>query len=304
MTKIEAVQRVQLRNILFATDFSANSMQAVHYAMAVARHYESRLIAAHVLRPDAYQVIPQDPTILSDWFRREAEQQMASLLVSGILRGVPHEVVMRQGSVWETLSEIADEKEIDLIVVGTHGRTGMGKVMLGSTAEEIFRHAECPVLTVGPRVSVGGAPEEASFRRIIYATDASGAPDDAAAYALSLAQEFGARLTVVHSIKEMPGPWSDTHASVQAHFVQRLKQLVPAEAESWCEPEFVVRFGDPAPEILDVANGRHADLIVLGVHGDIRLAGHRPAGVAYRIVCEAHCPVLTVKTEPHPTEAS
>jgi len=296
MIRVEARSRVQLRNILFATDFSENSLQAVQCAMAIARRYESRLIVAHVLRPDTYQVIPQDPTVLTDWFRREAEQQMASLLVSGVLRGVPHEVVMRQGSVWPALSEVVQDKEIDLLVVGTHGRTGIGKVMLGSTAEEVFRHADCPVLTVGPHVSGTPAPE-ANFRRIIYATDATMIPDDAAAYAVSLAQEYGAHLTVIHAVREMPGTWSDTPAHVEEEFVNRLKHLVPPEAESWCDPEFVVRFGEPAAEILDVANGRKADLIVLGVHGDVALAGHRPATIAYKVVCEAHCPVLTVKGE-------
>ena len=203
---------------------------------------------------------------------------------------------MRQGSVWPALSEIVEEKEVDLIVLGTHGRTGIGKVMLGSAAEEVFRHATCPVLTVGPHVPGTSAPE-ANFRRIVYATDATTVPDDAAAYALSLAQEYGARLTVIHAVREMPGTWSDTPARIQEEFINHLKQLVPPEVESWCEPEFVVRFGEPAAEILDVANGRRADLIVLGVHGDVPLAGHRPATIAYKVVCEAHCPVLTVKGE-------
>lgn len=296
MTRLEAKQRVQLRSILFATDFSDNSLQAVQYAMAIARHYESKIVVAHVLVSDTYQVISQEPTVLTDWFRREAEEQMTDLLVSGVLRDIPHEVVMKQGSIWPALSEVVKEKEIDLIVVGTHGRTGIGKMMLGSTAEEVFRHADCPVLTVGPRVS-DNPPQEANFRRIVYATDATMAPDDAAAYALSLSQEYVARLTVIHAIRETPGIWSDTHEQVQKDYLYGLRQLVPAEVESWCDPEFVVRFGDPAAEILDVANGRKADVIVLGVHGDMVLAGHRPATVAYKVVCEAHCPVLTVKGE-------
>jgi nucleotide-binding universal stress UspA family protein len=139
-----------------------------------------------------------------------------------------------------------------------------------------------------------------NFRRIVYATDATMAPDDAAAYALSLAQEYGAQLTIIHAIREMPDIWSGTHDQVREDYLCGLRQLVPTEVESWCEPEFVIRFGEPAAEILDVANGRKADIIVMGVHGGIALAGHRPATVAYKIVCEAHCPVLTVRGEANP----
>ncbi len=292
--------RIALRRILLATDFSPCSERALHYALSVARRYDSMLYVAHVILPDPFQPMMMGTTMapLSQAVRH-AEQEMAQLLISGMLRGVPHQVLLGQGAMWETLSKMIHENDVDLVVVGTHGRTGVRKVVLGSVAEEIFRLAPCPVLSVGPKVPAE-APHEIQLRHILYASDFSAASDHAAAYALSLAQEFQARITLLHAVGDGERLSPREMEAVRRSVVARMNALVPAEAKLWCEPEFVVSFGPAAEAILGGAKQPPADLIVLGVKKTASFPGHLPPGTAYKVVCEAHCPVFTVRAEALP----
>lgn len=291
MKLMDAKTRVVLRNILMAVDFSPSSHAALQYASAIVRRYGSRIYLAHVIRPDAYQLVSPDAvdTVL-DQARHYAEQQLAKILISGRLRGIPHQVLLGQGELWTVFSKLIEEHEIDLIGVGTHGRTGLEKMLIGSVAERVFRLATCPVLTVGPKVS-GVVPEEAELRQILYATDFTSAAECAAAYALSLAQEHQAQLTLLHVAD---------HARESARLdapaiAERLQALVPPEAELWCTPKCVVEVGPPADGILKAAEQHKADLIVLGVRQPDHSFSHLPPATAYKVVCRAPCPVLTVR---------
>lgn len=291
MKVMEAKTRVALRSILMAVDFSPSSEAALDFAVAIARRYGSRLYLTHVIRPDVYQLVSPDAmeTVL-DQARRFAEQQMAKVLVSGRVRGVPHQVLLGQGELWTVFSQLIEEHEIDLIVVGTHGRTGLKKMLIGSVAERVFRLAPCPVLTVGPRVR-HNAVDEGAPRRILYATDFSTTAGGAAAYALSLAQERQSDLTLLHVIDG----GRDVARDKLAGITEQLKSLVPPEAAMWCTPEFRVAAGHPADVILKTADDMRAELIVMGArHPDFSI-NQMPPATAYKVVCWSHCPVLTVR---------
>lgn len=295
MTVVDSRTMIRLRNILCATDFSSSSDTAMSYAAAIARRYDSQLYLAHVIRPEAYQLVP--PAAIEaalEQTRLYAEQQMSEVLVSGRLRGIPHQVLIGEGEFWPVLSEMLLKNEVDLVVAGTHGRTGVRKLLLGSVAEEMFRLAACPVLTVGPKVP-REVSEEVGFRNILYATDFAPNAERAAAYALSLAQEHRAHLTLLHAVPEGDGASHSNAALLQSYFSKLLHELVPPEAELWCDPEFVVEFGEPAETILKLAGERAADLIVLGVRKSATFPGHLPPATSYRVVCTAHCPVLTIR---------
>jgi nucleotide-binding universal stress UspA family protein len=185
-----------------------------------------------------------------------------------------------------------------MIVLGTHGRTGAQKILLGSVAEEVFRQSEIPVLTIGPRVQVG-RHSGARFHHVMYATDFSPESRAAAPYAISIAQENQAQLILFHAIngkraaKERRSPETSV-----AHALHELLELVHPEAELWCRPEPVVKYGEPAAKILSEAADRHVDLIVLGVRnaaGRLGAATHLERSVAHKIVANARCPVLTVR---------
>ena len=295
MTLTDSKSRVRLANILWTTDFSSASEAALLYAISIARRYDSQIYMAHVIRPDAYQLVPPEAlaTALSQT-RRYAEQQMGELLVSGRLRGIPHQVLLGEGELWTVLSDFIQKHEVDLIVAGTHGRTGVRKLLLGSVAEEIFRLAPCPVLTVGPKVSKE-VPAESELRHILYATDFTPTAERAAAFALSLAQEHQAHLTLLHVVQEHVEGSPANATLLQSLFSKRLRELVPADAALWCDPEPVVESGSAPEAILKVASDRGVNLVVLGVRRTGSFPGHLPPATAYKVVCQAHCPVLTVR---------
>ena len=223
------------------------------------------------------------------------------------LKTVAHHTYVREGEVWKSLSDLIQTHEIDLLIVGTHGRTGVEKLVLGSKAEEILRQATCPVLTVGPKI--GGrakltaiesegkdfAPVEISLRQIVYATDFSPESLAAAPFATSLAQEFQAKVTLLHVIEKFEDIGRRPRPVDLA--LQRLEKLVPEEAGLWSSPKPSVQFGPPADCILQEAMDSKADLIVLGVRaaaGHLGAATHLPWATAHKVIVQAHCPVLTI----------
>ncbi len=291
---VDSEARVEFRNILFATDFSPASEVAMRHALSIARHFDARVYIAHVIRSEVYQIVPaQAIGGVTVQARRYAEEQMAQLLVSGMFRGIPHQVLLTEGETWPVLSKMIEEQEIDLMVMGTHGRTGGRKLLLGSVAEEVFRTSLRPVLTVAA-ASPGEASKEEDFRQILLATDFSPHSERARRYAFSLAQEYKAHLTLVHVVKEVAPPTEQNEVRLKRHFTRQLRSLVPAGAELWCAPGFSVGFGEPVDGILRTATDIRADLIVLGVPRSGSFAGHLPPATAYGVVCLARCPVLTV----------
>jgi nucleotide-binding universal stress UspA family protein len=291
MEKISTTTRVALDNILYATDFSRASSAALPYALSIARKYGSTLFAVHVVSLSPFS--NTSPTMawqaLAGQALRAARDAMATFETR--MSGVAHEFMIRKGDTWKELSSILEEKRIDLIVVGTHGRAGVSKVLMGSVAEKILRQAPCPVLTVGPHV--GAEPGAvADLHSILYPTDFSPESLGAAPFAISLAQEHQARLYLLHVTENQ-----DNEAS-QIAMKTALRKLVPPHPEFSCDPKVLIEFGAPAQKILDVAEELAVDLIVLGVKraGIFPLVPtHFAMATAYKVVTGAICPVLTVR---------
>jgi nucleotide-binding universal stress UspA family protein len=300
MKTLEAGKRIALHNILFATDFSPHSNMALPYALAIARQYGAKLYGAHVVPPDDYLFVAPDVRPAHLQLQEDLQHEAVARLEKQI-RGVPHEALSGVGDIWSVLSRFIGEHDIDLLVVGTHGRTGAKKLLMGSVAEKIFRQAACPVLSIGPNVSCK-PDSEIQFRKILFATDLSEASLAALPYAISLAEEDQAQLALLHVVEHPAAGILDVEA-VRANLVSRLQELVPPEAEPWCQVESLVEFGRqfaPAAErILEVARDRAADLIVLGVrptHGAMSTITHLGRTTAQHIVALATCPVLTVRS--------
>jgi nucleotide-binding universal stress UspA family protein len=290
-----ALKRVNLANILVPTDFSPSADSALDYAMTLARHYDSHIYLAHVLTPNVYASAPAEAALpMHGALRQVAEQRMADILISGRLREVPHEVILEEGLLWPALEKLVAKYDINLIVAGTHGARKLEKVFLGSGAEEILRHAPCPVMTVGPRFSEGRA-HSAEWKNILLAADLQKSSEEAASYALALAQEFQAHIILLHVIEQPLSGAELELAEKREATLQRLSELVPQGTTPWCEPEFLVEFGSPAEEILKTAKSRGADLIVMGAKTRHRFGSHNPYTTAYRLISEVRCPVLTVQ---------
>jgi len=287
-------QRISIQNILFTTDFSPTAEAAIPYVLAVARWYGSKVFVVHSVRPEAIVSIPMEPAPLDLNFNwQEAQSNMADFMRRDPFPGVGCETILRQGVFWDVLAEVIEKNDINLIILGSHGRSGIKKLFLGSVAEDIFRRARCPVLTVGPRATNNQANFE-SWKHILFATDFSAGSLHALPYALSLAEENQATLSLLHLIPLVP--LNEERSSIEAA-QERLRNLVPADAESWCRLNFEARVGFPAEEILRVAREQHADLIVMGVHAasSPRASAHLPWAIGHEVVSHANCPVLTVR---------
>ena len=289
------VTRVTFKNILFATDFSDVSQHALLHAIATAKRYDSKLTVVHVAPPEAQTPIPMEPVPLEfDWQKTKAAESMARLEDFEPLHMYPHQTILKQGNPWLEMSTIVADKAIDLIVLGTHGRGLMGTLLLGSVAEQVLRHATCPVLTIGPDV-VASLVDRQQLSHILFATDFSEGSMHALPYALSLAEENDAALTLMHVLEELHPMPVEYSKELLADYRQRLWDLIPADATMWCKPEVAVEIGDAAGSIVRTAHDKLVDLIVMGVHPGGTVASHLPWTVVHSVVRHARCPVLTTR---------
>lgn len=300
-----------LRSVLMATDFSEASEAPLHHALAIARHYRARFYLTTVVPLDHTEATGPESVSKAEYMAWSRLSQLGKDLVArGALEGLESQIFVRHGrSVWQQLHEVVTLEEVDLIVIGTHGRHGVGKMILGSTAEEIFRSADCMVLTVGPSSYRDSRIEAAQFSRsFLYATDFGEASLCALPQAVSFANHFGARLFLMHVEPILPmeeGPRWYTFADVErledsarAKTTEILKsKLEASKSKLILEPGFIVEFGFAAERILDAATKLDVDLIILGVHHSRHLAtiSRMPWATAYDVACRARCPVLTVR---------
>jgi len=142
---------IALKSVLIAFDFSEASRKPLHHALAIARHYGAKFYLAHVVSGIGYTIAGQEAlSLAAERTGRTAQQLEQELLESEALAGLHHEFIILEGDVWEQLEILIRQKQVDMVVVGTHGRGALGKLLLGSVAEQIFRHADCLVATVGP----------------------------------------------------------------------------------------------------------------------------------------------------------
>jgi len=296
MNPRETKSHVSPKKILLATDFSPASEAALPYALTVARHYGSEVFVAHVIPPEFAELMAPEliPRIRQE-AQRFAQQYMDRLLSAGRQRGVSCHALIGEGAIWDVLQDMIQQNGLDLIVLGTHGRRGLRKLLLGSVAEEVFRMAPCPVLTVGPKTSEIRSLD-VHLDHILYPLEFVPDTSDAAAYAVSLAEEYHAELTFMKIFEEMvPSP--EVKAEVEEPVRHWMDDHIPMESDLRQRTSFAPGFGPAAEAILKFAGDRAVDLVVMGVRRlDPSMAGHLPKpDTAYEVVCTAHCPVLTVR---------
>jgi nucleotide-binding universal stress UspA family protein len=290
--------------ILCPVDKSDFSARALQYAVALQQSYHAELTVLTV-RP-----LEVAPALWTEYPVAPPLNPMDPEIEEAELRGFIHcaigaalaKVSVRQGFISQEILQAARDIPADLIVMGTHGASGLERWLLGSVAENVFRHAACPVLTVP-----FGAPEPADapavpFKTILCAIDFSRDSQRALALAQSLAQAAAGRLVLVHAFEQFSGenPTSTAHYNVaefrralERDARQRLEDLVPFWARSGFDTSVVVATGRASREVLRVAAAFGADLIVLGVHGrnaiDLALFG----STTRHILHQAKVPVLT-----------
>ena len=288
--------RVSLKSVLYLTDFSEPSAAALPFAFSIARKHGAHLYALHVLLPCIAASLTPELTAMAVAAAEESAQTNVQRLDSQLV-GVPHDTVIERAiDVWDAVERAIKDFRIGLVVLGTHGRTGAEKLLLGSVAEEIFRRCAIPVLTIGPNVR-HGVHSAAEFRRVIFASDFTPASLTAAPYAVSFVEDDYARLILLHVMKTPQQDKSGTRPELSvAEAIHKLYEAVPEHTGFPSSPEVVVEFGDPGERILEIAKQRHADLVVLGARASAHpeAVTHLSRATAHKVVAHAPCPVMTV----------
>ena len=294
MKLASAPARIAFKNVLAASDLSPDSKGALAWAQRIARRYGSKLVVTHVVAPAETALVPPEYwgsslQMIDEAAKRQLDEINASF------EGVPHEMRLEHGRLPEIITAEIEELDIDLLVLGTHGREGIGRFAMGSAAEELLRQVRIPVLTVGPK-AVAPCGEEAGFEEIVLATNFGPESLAAVPYAISFAEEFQARLTVLNVMNDEDfDPPTDPQVALRSR-TERLRRIVPADAVSR-KPDCLVEFGNAAEQILRVARERSADLIVQGAKSATRhmvAATHISAATAHHVIAHAMCPVMTV----------
>ena len=280
-----------LKNILFATDFEVSARRALPFAVAFAKRYGAKFYAVHVIPPEAYALasphsVAQVLAEAGDFAGYNLNQIISPLRTHGL----SCEALLGEGNVAEVIEEFVRERAADLVVVGTSSRMGMGKMFLGSVAEDLIRESQCPVLAVGPHVTTLASD---GVHSILCPMDFSDASARATQFAISLADEYQAHLTLVHVLQ---GQLKDSlHLASQVTKTRMLK-MIADEPELPYPPEILVETGSVAERILKLASDLSTDIVVMGARGVgsfAELVSHF-GSIAHRVVSLAHCPVLTV----------
>lgn len=302
---------IAIRRILCPIDFSDFSRHALDHAVAIARRYESTLTLLHVypLMPSlayapgtpvlpVFVPTPDDFEALRASMKRFADTEAGS--------SVPMQFDVGEGDAASGILDRARALPSDLIVMGTHGRSGFERLLLGSVTEKVIHKAPCPVLTVPPPMADAVPASPVLFRRILCGIDFSDASLRALEYALSLTQDADAQLTLVHVVEVSATPAVEARGDIEAPALgayvaaaaharaEQLQQLVPEGGTSHARIETVLAIGSAHREILRVAGERSSDIIVLGAHG-VGVSQMMFGSAAHQIVRQATCPVLTVR---------
>jgi nucleotide-binding universal stress UspA family protein len=305
---------IALKQVLVATDFEKAADAALVYGRALAKTFGASLPLLHVAENAFLRPSPSDPAVVKAAQLKSLDQRLTD----------DDRVGLQARTVVETSDETADtivgyarNQQIDLIVTGTHGRSGVSQLLVGSVAERVVRGARCPVLTVRhpEREFVhSDAPESEKamilLKHILVATDFSEPSDAALAYGRELARNFGARLTVLHVADHLAahGYGADGFVFVEPDLQREIEQSARKRVAALLSDEdrdllraegAVLTASATAPAIVDFARQFTVDLIVMGTHGRGAVAHLLMGSVAERVVRAAPCPVLTVRHPEH-----
>jgi nucleotide-binding universal stress UspA family protein len=291
MVRTVRARPISPKRVLVATDFSSTAHIALSHALALSRRYGAKIYLAHMISPELFRSVPREVrTEARKRTREHAHHEMSALVRLAELRKFPHQTVIEEGNVAVGVLRLVREHAIDLLVIGTHGRRGVKRMLLGSVAEKLFRQSPCPVLIVPPRVS-----EHAGIDRIVYPTDFSKHSLQVAPHALSLARRYRAKLILLHVVQGTAVHSLEELTRQRKQVETRMRRSFPGKSNLEQQPVVEVEFGDAAQKIRKVAAEWQSDLIVLGVRRAKSTVAHLAEGTAYQVVRQAPCPVLTIR---------
>ena len=286
---------LNLKSVVYATDFSLCSKNAGFYAARMAAFFSAKLLVTHAftLEQAALEVevgdrqLSQQRQNLTHLLSREAES-----LGADSVEAIP---VLLEGEPQYVIPGLADMQEPSMIVLGTHGGGRIERGIIGSVAEKILRSTQWPALTVGPQVQPLSS-QSFPFERILFATDFTAAAANAATYAVTFAEVFAAKIDVLNVIQEAAIERPDRLADLQTRFLSALDALVPQCAKEFCDPRTYVAVGRAHDKILEHIRERSIELLVLGIRKTSHIGMEMRTSGAFRIIVDAPCPVLTIRS--------
>jgi nucleotide-binding universal stress UspA family protein len=295
---------VNINRILCPIDFSDFSLDALRHALALAQWYKAQLTLFHVyqlVRTLPSEGMPAAVPVFSDGDPAKITEEVRRFCAPLVdASGQSVEIVVRAGDPAQEIRKEA-KQPFDLLILGTHGRSGFERLFLGSVTEKVIRSTRVPVLTIPPPVREPGSP---LYKTILCPLDFSAPSIRALEYALSLAQEADARLILLHVIENVLGETgaealghlsvSEYYREIEQDAVKRLKAIVPDAARVWARPEERVVKGRAHHIILETVATDHVDLVVMGVQGRGVVDRLVFGSTTHRVIREAGCPVLTL----------
>jgi nucleotide-binding universal stress UspA family protein len=318
---------IDIKKILVPTDFSETAARAVNHAGLLARVFGAKLTLLNVLdtaslmeriTPGTSDDMPGDmPEELVSaqqeiykYVEEYADQRLEETAKGDFVCTLPEceSLVLKGSPPSETIVKYAKSNDIDLIAMGTHGRTGISEWFFGSTTERVLRIAPCPILAVGPNAEQH--PKEEVFDHILFPFDLSEAARHALRYACAFAEKYSAQLHLLHVIEYRNLPESYT---VQGNEIFRevsnLEEKVLGQMEKEVSElyggshslnvEFTVEEGKPFEQIIEFSAANKVKLIIIGNTGVNETHGHRLGSTAENVMPRAECPVLVVNSKIH-----
>jgi nucleotide-binding universal stress UspA family protein len=301
--------RVLLKRILCATDFSDFSNHAIPYGIALAREFRAKLYVSHVIDLSSSAIYGEAVFALEEQQTRMtnyAHKEMSRLMGQETLDWEP---LITVGNPANEIARLAADKQVDLAIAASHGRSGLKRVILGSVTERLMRTLPCPLWVVrSPELGFATAASQAiQIKKLLVGCDFS--PDSGLAfeYGLSLAQEFQAELHLAHVVEPplyddliKPSESGKTFGQKLRKTVQeKLAAMVPEEARTWCNPVTALLAGQPHEELVKYAVVNGMDLIVLGVRGHSLVETLFVGSTTDRVLRNSPCPVLSVQPKAH-----
>jgi nucleotide-binding universal stress UspA family protein len=296
---------VNINRILCPIDFSDFSLDALRHGLRLAQWYSAQVTVFHIyqmFQPLPVDGIPGTVPVLVDADPQQIAENVRRFCAPVVgPSGQSVDILVAPGDAAKEIRREAERVPFDLLILGTHGRSGFERLFLGSVTEKVLRSTRVPVLTIPPPVREPGSPV---YKVILCAVDFSAASIRALEYALSLAQEADARLILLHAIENVLGHTSvqslghltvaEYHEQLEMDAVSRLRAVVPDDARVWAHPEERIVKGRAYEEILKLVTNEHVDVVVMGVQGKGVVNQLVFGSTTHRVIREAGCPVLTL----------
>ncbi len=270
------------------------------HALSLAKHYRASLVALHIVElwqhPSVSFVVSAELyDEYSQELREKAKEQLQEFVKNYTRDEIQPELIVDVGTAPDCILSFAEAQKTDLIVMGTHGRRGYDRLMLGSATDRVMRTAPCPVLAVNkpPRDSMAAGKGQSyvhRLSRILFCADFSEHSGRALKSAISATEEYDAELTLLHVVEEVPTP-AKMEGAIAAATAQ-LDKLIPQGQHKALKTKTAVRIGKPYQQIIDFALEEQIDMVTMGVRGrgalDLAVFG----STTYRVIQLGPCPVL------------